>query len=189
MNKHCKLDADTKEYINTFYRILADMMQGMTSAGLTDSISHNFIVQMIPHHMAAIEMSKNILEYTENNTLCEIAANIIAEQTKSIQNMRCIENACSQVENSKCDLYCYQSHMEHIVQVMYMGMQCSCVTNRIDCNFLREMIPHHEGAVKMAMTTLNYNICPELIPILEAIITSQKKGIQQMKSLAGCLQC
>ena len=54
----------TKNYLARFYDILCQMIQGMTNAKLTDSISYNFIVQMIPHHRAAIEMSRNILQYT-----------------------------------------------------------------------------------------------------------------------------
>ncbi len=49
----------------------------MSNAKLTNSISHNFIVQMIPHHEAAIEMSENILKYTSNDSLQNIASNKI----------------------------------------------------------------------------------------------------------------
>lgn len=41
----------------------------MTGVCLTDSISGNFIMQMIPHHTAAIEMSANILKYTTDPQL------------------------------------------------------------------------------------------------------------------------
>lgn len=54
------------------------MIQGMTEAELTGSISDNFIVQMIPHHRAAIEMSGNILKYTTSIPLQEIALGIIS---------------------------------------------------------------------------------------------------------------
>lgn len=189
MNRQCGLNGDTKEYLNTYYHILDDMIQGMTNVKLSDSISHNFIVQMIPHHMAAIEMSKNILEYTENDTLCKIALDIIREQRISIENMLCIEDKCSELCNSRRNLYCYQNRMEQIMQVMFMEMKCARATNRISCNFMWEMIPHHEGAVKMSMTTLQFQICPELVPILESIIKSQKKGIQQMRQLLRCIGC
>ena len=42
----------TKQYLCCFYEILDNMIEEMTSAKLTNSISHNFIVQMIPHHQA-----------------------------------------------------------------------------------------------------------------------------------------
>lgn len=39
------------------------MIDGMTNARLTDSISPNFIVQMIPHHQGAICISKNASQF------------------------------------------------------------------------------------------------------------------------------
>lgn len=185
----CRFDDSVKEYLNTFYCILDEMIWGMTSAELENSISYNFIVQMIPHHQAAIEMSKNILKYTENTSLRSIASNIIEEQTKSIENMLSIEKKCGMQCNSRQDLCRYQNRMEQIMQIMFSEMKCARATNNINCNFMWEMIPHHEGAVKMSKNTLRFNICPELVPILEAIISSQTKGIEQMKQLQCRIGC
>lgn len=185
----CRFDDVTKEYLNTFYCILDEMIWGMTSAELNDSISHNFIVQMIPHHRAAIEMSKNILKYTENAALCQIASGIIEEQTKSIENMERIQAGCSRRRNARQELCRYKSKTEQIMQVMFSEMKCARATNQINCNFMWEMIPHHEGAVKMSMNALRYDICPELVPILQAIITSQEHGIEQMRKLQRHLGC
>ncbi len=60
----------------------------MKNARMTNSISYNFIVQMIPHHQAAIDMSRNILQYTTCVALQDIAMGIVEEQTKSIENMQ-----------------------------------------------------------------------------------------------------
>ncbi len=189
INMQCRFDDTTKEYLSRYYCILDEMIWGMTSAELCSSISHNFIVQMIPHHRAAIEMSENILKYTENAALCSIASNIIKEQTNSIENMLSIKDSCSRMCNSKQDLCRYQGRMEQIMQIMFSEMKCARATNQINCNFMWEMIPHHEGAVKMSMNTLRYHICPELVPILQAIITSQKKGIDQMRQLERSIGC
>lgn len=185
----CRFDDDTKEYMSRYHCILDEMIRDMTGAELNDSISHNFIVQMIPHHRAAIEMSKNILKYTENTTLRSIALNIIEAQTKSIENMQCIESKCSKLCGSRQELCRYQGRTEEIMQVMFAEMKCARVSNRISCSFMWEMIPHHEGAVRMSMNTLNYDICPELVPILQAIITSQKRGIEQMRQLQRRIGC
>lgn len=185
----CRFADTTKEYLSRFYCILDEMIWGMTSAELNNSISHNFIVQMIPHHRAAIEMSENILKYTENASLQSIASNIIEEQTKSIENMLGIEGKCSKLCNSKEDLCRFQGRMDQIMQIMFSEMKCARATNQLNCNFMWEMIPHHEGAVKMSMSTLKFNICPELVPILQAIITSQKRGIEQMRQLERRIGC
>ena len=43
--------------------------------------------------------------------------------------------------------------------------------------------------MEMASITLQSDICPELVPILQAIITSQETGIAQMEALAASLRC
>lgn len=189
MKNQCKLVNDAEEYLRTFEHILDRMIKGMTEAELNDSISHNFIVQMIPHHKAAIEMSKNILKYTENAQLEKIASQIITEQTESIENMRKIQCVCSELTNSQRDVCMYQRRVNLIMETMFSAMKKAGKTDRVNCDFLREMIPHHKGAVEMSNNALRCNICPELRPVLEAIITSQKRGIRQMQNLLRCLRC
>lgn len=183
MNCCCQLSNVTRIYVDTYQCILNEMIQGMTSAQLSDSISDNFIVQMIPHHRAAIEMSKSLLRYTTNIPLQEIATQIIEEQTKSIENMQAITDICKQKQNCMKDLRTYEYRVDQIMQVMFTDMKNACTDNDINGNFMREMIPHHKGAIQMSENALRYDICPELKPILQAIITSQKKGVCQMQHL------
>lgn len=173
----------TDSYLDRFYCIFEQMVEGMTTAKLSGSISHNFIVQMIPHHRAAIEMSENILNYTDNPCITRIAENIITEQTKSISDMEHILCTCDAFENSEYELCDYQNHLEPIFMTMFRDMDTACATNNLNCTFMREMTPHHMGAVRMSSTTLKYRICPQLKPILHAIITSQKRGIAEMRRL------
>lgn len=189
MDRQYKLSNVTKDYLNVFHNILDKMIKDMTEAKLTYSISHNFIVQMIPHHRAAIEMSENILKYTTNLTLQNIAANIIKEQTKSIANMEKILNSCSELINSDNDVYLYQRRVDNILKTMFSGMENAYTTNEINCDFMREMIPHHKGAVEMSKNVLQYDICPDLKPILYAIISSQEKGIAEMQRLLRRIGC
>lgn len=186
MDRQCRLSHVAKTYLDTFECILSEMIQEMTEAELTDSISDNFIVQMIPHHQAAIEMSGNILKYTTNIPLQEIALRIISEQTKSIENMRQIQCRCSELRNSEQELCRYQNRVDQIMQRMFCNMGSARATNQVNCDFMWEMIPHHRGAVEMSKNALQYNICPELRPILDAIITSQERGIRQMCQLLRC---
>lgn len=184
-----RLSDVTKDYLSTFYYILDEMIKGMTTAELTDSISHNFIVQMIPHHKAAIEMSKNILKYTTCISLQNIAENIISEQTKSIEDMKKIEKCCSRMINSERDVSLYQRRVDNIMDVMFSSMGKAPMKNNVNCDFMWEMIPHHMGAIELSENALKYNICPELTPILNAIISSQSRGIMQMEQLLKRLNC
>lgn len=183
MNNPYRLSNVTKEYLDTYHCILEDMIKGMTEAELNDSISHNFIVQMIPHHRAAIEMSHNILRYTTNIPLQNIAEGIIQEQTKSIENMLNIMEHCSKKTNPERDVYLYQRRVDRIMETMFSAMENARTNNNVNGDFMREMIPHHRGAIEMSENVLQYEICPELKPILYAIISSQRKGIREMETL------
>ena len=188
MSDNCQLSNVSKQYSEKFQCILKEMIEGMTESRLSDSISHDFIVQMIPHHKGAIEMSRNLLKYTTNIPLQNIALCIIKEQTESIACMENILCSCGKVRNCERSLCQHQQKMDRIMEKMFCEMEDAPRLNNINESFIKEMIPHHKGAVKMSETTLQYDICPELVPVLEAIITSQKKGIMQMQKLLeeGC---
>lgn len=188
MNGQCKLSNVAKEYLETFYGILDEMICGMTEAELSDSISYNFIVQMIPHHRGAIEMSENLLKYTTNVPLQDVALQIIQEQTESIKNMRAIQWNCEKLCNTERDLCLYQRRTGQIMDRMFRRMRNAPGTNQLDVNFIKEMIPHHEGAIAMSQNALQFEICDALIPILEAIIVSQKRGVMQMQEILRCIR-
>lgn len=184
-----RLSEPAQKYLEIYLRILRDMIGGMLDAELTDSISHNFIVQMLPHHRAAIEMSEEILKYTENRKLRKIAENIISEQTKSISDMKNILGRCSLKKNTAQEVSAYLEETGNILDAMFNEMKNAYFDGCFSCDFMREMIPHHMGAVRMSKNALSFPICEELVPVLNAIISSQEKGICQMRCLMKELNC
>ena len=68
--------------------ILGTMTLAMTTALETDSVSHNFIVQMIPHHQAAVEMARNALRLPICETLRPTLCGIIDTQSQELAEMR-----------------------------------------------------------------------------------------------------
>jgi len=189
MKNTCLLSEDSKTYLCCFYQILDEMIQGMTTAALTQSISHNFIVQMIPHHRAAIQMSNNILRFTENSAVRRIAQRIIEEQTQGIAQMEDALCACSQLTNPQMDLRLYQRRMDLIYREMYAKMGSAPENNALSAAFMREMIPHHQGAIRMAENTLKYDVSTELVPILRSIVSQQRQGVAQMRALLSRRGC
>lgn len=178
-----QLNYNMSSYSQEYCTILKQMMMKMTSIQLSSSISYNFMIQIIPHHHAAILISCNLLKYTKNQTLQDIAFNIIRCQRKSIESMEKILSSCRNQINNIEHLYQYQNRMDTIIQIMFSKMSGEYSDNNIDVCFINEMISHHECAIAMTKATLEYNICSQLRPILESIIISQSKEIQMFKCL------
>lgn len=181
-----KLSEETCAYLAEYCDILERMILGMTSAELGCGISYNFILQMLPHHKAAVEMSENILKYTNNSNIKCLAQSIISEQKASIKAMEDIMECSRKLLNCRRDLHQYQCCVCEIMRKMFCCMKNAGQSDCVDKNFLCEMIPHQRGAVCMANEALKYCVCPELKPILCDIVASGKKNINRMCCMLKC---
>lgn len=179
----------TEDYLSRYQEILDNMICGMTHASLTDSISHNFIVQMIPHHLGAIGMSYNILRFSRWEPVREIAEGIISAQMASIGDMMAVLPCCSGWKNHPAQNRCYNRKQQEISRTMFAEMRQACADENLNADFMREMIPHHQGAVKMSQNAMRFPICRELLGILDEIIRSQCEGIRRMEELLENSDC
>ncbi len=175
------------DYLDAYYRILGEMERRMTSAPRTGSISRDFITQMIPHHRAAVEMCENVLRFVESGPVSDLARTIIRQQTQGIAEMKAILCPCGTICSSPQETFRYQRRNACVLNTMFYDMRHVSGVG-VEQNFLREMIPHHEGAVRMSENALRFRLCKPLRPILQNIITTQEQEIGEMRRLLAGME-
>ena len=183
MCNNCPMNDVTAAYIDAYCNIYRDMENNMTGINLTDSISKNFINQMIPHHQAGIAMCENILAVR-----C-LAGIMITEQKQSIADMQKIYDSCASFVNTDADNEYCQLCFDEISQSMFCCMRSAKTVDSVNANFMYEMIGHHIGAVRMAMNVMRYPIAPALRSICCDIIRTQNRQIEKMRSMLSAMEC
>lgn len=172
-----------KNYLIRFDEILNTMECKMLLKPNCDNITIYFINCMIPHHQAAIYMCENLLNYTEYEPLIKIANNIITTQEAGIKEMREIRCTTQGYESCQEDMKKYMAKYLKTVKSMINNMRNAPKGIDINLNFICEMIPHHEGAIRMCKNLLEYNIDSRLKEVAESIIKEQSEGIKELEKI------
>ncbi len=184
---NCQSVNESRKYLYEFFQILNNMENKVLNAPITDNITINFIRTMVSYHQSAIYMCQNLSRFTQYESLEEIARNIISNQTKGISEMREIAITTSGYSNSRRDVNLYEKSFFCITKQMICRMRNAPRSNDINLNFVDEMIPHHEGAIKMCENVMKYRVDPRLLEISNSIIKKQSEEIKEMEEIQRIL--
>lgn len=177
-----------KGYNEEYTIIFNNMLKAMNAAPNTGNVNLDFVLEMTPHHEGGINMAKAIVKYGSNSDVNKIAENIIKSQESQIPIMKELKTKFEKEPLSdKKDSEKYLKTYNAVKDKMFKEMQGVKVTDNIDANFLQQMIYHHEGAIGMAKDILKFTKDPELKKLAENIITTQSKGVSEMKALLKAL--
>lgn len=186
------LSDEAKRYLCCYYQILDDMIQGISAAKLTQSISQNTIVQLLPYHRAAVRLSRNILEVSNDGAVRRLAQRVAAREAQAIEELEAELSDAAQLTSSQMDRRLCQRRMDLIFREMYAQMGAVPEGNRLDVLFLRQMIPQRQGGIRAARNALGYEVSTGLAPILRSLIDAQSREVRQLRTLLsqrGCQSC
>jgi uncharacterized protein (DUF305 family) len=143
----------------------------------------DFARGMIPHHQGAIDMAEIVLKFGKDVSVKKLANEIIAAQKKEIAQMQAwLARNGSQPATG--DTAAIAKAYTDVNTKMHKDMTMS-FTNNADADFMRGMIPHHEGAVDMAKVLLQFGKDPELRTLGDDVIRTQNEEIALMKDWLG----
>ena len=114
-----------------------------------NGIDRAFVTEMVPHHESAVEMAELAQRYSERPEIKQLAQEIIAAQNAEIDQMRGLDQRLADAGVGKRSLR---------MTAHEMGTHGDPAALRraepFDRAFLDMMIPHHEGAIRMAQFQL-----------------------------------
>ncbi len=136
-----------------------------------------FAAEMIGHHEMAVEMADAAKENASREQITKLADAIITTQTAEIAQLKAAEQRLADADVDQRDLGMSDAEMG-----MDMDMDMLESTEAFDRMFIDMMIPHHQGAIRMARLELADGQDPELRELAETIIAAQSKEIEQMNA-------
>ena len=139
-----------------------------------------FLDTMIVHHGGAIDAAQLVTTRAQHKELQDMAKAIIADQQSEVAEMKQWRSQWfgESPQAVNMDLPGMRDGMKE----MDLSKLDALKENDFDLEFIRQMIPHHEGAVTMAKDVLTRDVHPELKNLSENIVHSQSDEIEKMKA-------
>jgi uncharacterized protein (DUF305 family) len=170
--------ADAPASTKSYEKAMTDFMAGM-KVPLAGKPDVDFMQGMIPHHQGAIDMAKVVLQYGNDAELKTLAENVIKAQEGEIIMMKAWLGKTDQsvlIVDPKST-----TGNEQAMSAMMKNMAVP-YTGDADVDFLKSMIPHHQGAIDMAKVALQFAKDPEVLKLAQDVITAQEGEIAFMTS-------
>lgn len=170
------------KYFNEYKNIVEDMYKTMKSLPESKNVDIDYLNEMIAHHEAAVNMSKNYIEYNKwTKEIKVIAENIIANQGESVKHMESMIKEIqksNQIDITKESQYLVEYN--DILNKMYKNLINLKSTGEINRDYLQALIIHHQGAIDMFELISKYTNNEDIKKMIEKEKEAQSTEITKM---------
>ena len=142
-----------------------------------------FIDTMIVHHQGAIDMAKMLPGKAEHPEMKKLGVVIIAAQEREITEMKAWREKWFAGKPPAINMEL--AGMNASMAGMDMKKLGLLSGNAFDLEFIKQMIPHHDGAIAMAREALKRSQKDEVKALAKSIINEQQGEIDEMKRWQG----
>ena len=142
-----------------------------------NGVDRAFTTAMIPHHRSAVDMAEIAKDEAKRPEIKQLADAIISTQNAEIDELTTLDQELADAGVQAGDL----GVAEH---EMGMDDDASMLQDAkpFDREFIDMMIPHHQGAIRMARAELEEGENRELKQLAQAIVDAQAEEIDEMNT-------
>ncbi len=169
--------AAASESTAAYEKAMGGMMKNMKMT-YTGNADVDFVKSMIPHHQGAIDMAKVELQFGKDPEALKLAEEIVKAQESEIAMMNgwLEKNEGAATGSDPASAQAYEKAMGDMMKNMHMTY-----SGDADADFVKGMIPHHQGAIDMAKAELQFGKDVEMRNLAESIMADQEREIALMK--------
>lgn len=165
---------------NAFMQINHTMLTQMDAMPMTGDADHDFAMMMQMHHQGAIDMSNELLKQGDDATIRALAQKVIDAQQKEkttlsqfVQSHKAEPNAAGQTAKTE-----YMMSMDK----MEKAQDIRILTGDADVDYAQLLIDHHQSALEMAQTELEYGDVQQMKDMAQKMIDDQMKEIDELQT-------
>jgi uncharacterized protein (DUF305 family) len=143
-----------------------------------------FLQAMVPHHESAVRMAEMARDLGEHPQVRQLARTIVRAQASEIRQMRDIHERLfggplkpNQRAHERLGLSAAEAGMSHDGEDM-LGNGAA----PFDRAFIDAMVPHHQGAIRMADAVLADDPDGEIAELAQSIVSAQASEIERMNA-------
>jgi uncharacterized protein (DUF305 family) len=169
-------------------------LSALVSLGATGAVAATgnatdkaFVGEMPMHHEMAIEMAKMAVMQGEHAQIKSTAHAIVKAQSEEITTLKRIARTLGVTPVAAGDHMAMMEGLDTLGLTMKQsGMDMTMGdldgAKPFDREFIDMMVPHHQGAIRMARVELKRGVNGQLRTIARAIISGQAKEIREMNT-------